>query len=608
MHHSSIKSARSLLVVALLLMLPSGISAAEPAVAYTVSFPQPSKHVFHVVMEIRQPATTFEVRMPIWMQAVYELQRYAEQITQIRAHLPNGEPVELKPRNDHTWQLSLAQAAPVVIEYDLEVSNKHKLFGKSYLEKSGAVIHGGSFFLYSPELRGAPVSLTLELPKGWQAATSLAGSSSADKAEFSAQDYDELTDAPVMLGEFRRTDFTVSGIPFAVVTDERLGNRHKSLVANAQRIAAHTLDFFGGAPFDRYLFLYFSTEDPSGAGHNTALVGYEHLKSTLITIDPDLSRAPSDFLTYLYRNVSAHELFHAWNVKAIRPAQLHNPDFDQPPAVRSLWLLEGFTEYYAQKFLLQLFDAGRTAGFYERLNRNLRACVTAISLEQISLEAATESLDRFSLLYSRGSTAGLLLDLRLRHVTHNARGLDDFMRALWQRYGALRQPYQESALPDLINEIAATDISDFHRHYIAGIYPLPLESHLRFGGWAVRGPTARSTMIGLALHPQTGEITDLTEGSNAELAGLKIGDKIIAVNGRPLAESENLSRMLEKGKEFQMTIERQGERREVRIKAEARLPLEPVIIESSDATPEQSATRRAVLSATSASRASPGSR
>ncbi|HWQ36258.1 MAG TPA: PDZ domain-containing protein [Blastocatellia bacterium] len=602
--------ARRLILVALILVCTAAAHAAEPAIAYTVTMPQPSKHVFHVTMEIREPAAaSFEVRMPVWMQAVYELQNYAEQVAQLKAHTPAGEPVELRPVSDHAWQISLPRPAPVIIEYDLDVGNRHKLFGKSYLEKSGAVIHGGAFFLYSPELRRAPASLSIELPKDWAVASSLVGSSAPGRAEFTTQDYDELTDSPVMLGEFERTDFTVGGIIFSVVTDERLKSRHKNLVASAQKIAAHTLDFFGGAPFDRYLFLYFSTSDPSGAGHNTPMVGYEHLKSTLITADPDLNGAPQDFTTWLYRTVSAHELFHAWNVKAIRPAQLHYPDFDAPPSVRSLWLLEGFTEFYAQKFILQLFEGGRPDNFYTRMNRNLRACTSAVSLEQISLKAATEPLDEFSLLYSRGSAAGLLLDLKLREVTRNERGLDDFMRALWLRYGATRTPYDESALPGLLNEIAATDLSRFHRQHLAGAWPLPLAEYLRLGGWGIKGPTTRSTLIGLNVNPQTSEITDLLAGGNAELSGLKVGDRIIALNGKAFGAVTEWHRLLEKGRELVITIERQGERQEVSLKPEAKVPLEPVMYELPDATPQQLATRRAVLSATTAAaRASAGSR
>ncbi|HZS06418.1 MAG TPA: PDZ domain-containing protein [Blastocatellia bacterium] len=608
------KAARWLAVALFVLVSVPPVLAAEPAITYTVTMPQPSKHVFHVAMEIRNPTSvTLEVRMPTWMQAIYELQKYAEQVGQIKAHTPSGEPVGLTALNDHAWQVTPAGSSPVVIEYDLDVGGRHKLFGKSYLEKSAALIHGGSFFLYSPAHRRASVSVTIDLPENWQAATALVGSTGGrgpGTTTFVAQDYDELTDSPIMLGKFQRTDFEVAGIPFSVVTDERLNSRHNGLVESARKIAAHTIEFFGGAPFDRYLFLYFDTDDPSGAGHKTWMVGYEHLKSTLITVDPHLGQASADTSNFLYRSVSAHELFHAWNVKAIRPVALHYPDLDQPPAVRSLWLLEGFTEYYAQKFMAQIFGDGKYADFYARMNRYLRSAAAPVSLEQVSLSAATESLDEFSLLYYRGSSAALLLDLRLRQTTRNERGLDDFMRALWAHYGAKRTPYAEDALPGIINEIAAADVGDFHLHYLAGIYPLPVESYLRFGGWGVRGPTGKSVLLGLALNNQTGEITDIVPDGNADKAGLKLKDKVIAINGTPLGRGDDWNRLTEKrgeGKEFLFAIERAGERQQVKLRLEAKVPLEPVMFELPDATAEQLATRRAVLAPTRAARAAAGS-
>lgn len=315
------------------------------AVQYSVSIPDPSKHVFHISMEIKKPSSVdFDVKMPIWMQAVYELQTYGEQVQAIKAHNEAGAAIELSSVNDHTWRVKLAQLEPVIIEYDLDVSDKHKLFGKSYLEKQTALLHGGSSLLYVQTERRKPVSINFKLPTGWSSAAALDGdanttataaaATTTGTVTYTARDYDELTDSPIMLGSFKRTDFNVAGIPFSVAIDTRIHHSNTEIIESAQKIAAREIGFFGGAPFNRYLFIYYLTKDTSGAGLPASMVGIEHLKSTLITVDPNFDTSPRS--TFAYREVTAHELFHAWNVKAIRPAALDYPDFDKAPVVRSL--------------------------------------------------------------------------------------------------------------------------------------------------------------------------------------------------------------------------------------------------------------------------------
>lgn len=604
---------RVLLLLALLTIgCPQLLRAADnpAAVQYSVSIPDPSKHIFHISMEIKKPSSVnVELKMPIWMQAVYELQTYGEQVQAIKAHNEAGAAIELTSVNDHTWRLKLNQLEPVIIEYDLDVGDKHKLFGKSYLEKQTALLHGGSSLLYVQTERRKPVSINFKLPAGWSSAAALDGEAHATTAAaatttnaitYTARDYDELTDSPIMLGSFKRTDFNVAGIPFSVAIDTRIHHSNAEIIESAQKIAAREISFFGGAPFNRYLFIYYLTKDTSGAGLPASMVGIEHLKSTLITVDPNFDTSPRS--TFAYREVTAHELFHAWNVKAIRPAALDYPDFDKAPVVRSLWLLEGFTEYYAQKFLAQLFGDEKHEQFYKQINEDLFAAELPVSLQQLSLQSPTESIDDFSLLYSKGTAAGLLLDLKMRQLTKNARGLDDFMRTLWTRYGKARAAYDENALLKLLNDTAQNDLTHFYRKYIVGVSPLPLNDYLQLGGWTLKGQKIKSPFMDFTVAKNV--VMDVAASGNAELSGIQLGDKIIAVDGTMLDEQNTFGKLVAKrgvGAKHTFTIERDGgKREEIPFKYETTFIRNPTIAELPDATPEQLATRRAVLSQTNA--------
>jgi predicted metalloprotease with PDZ domain len=582
--------------------LARAMSSDGAPTAYVVTIPDPNKHVFHVAMRVNRPASTLQVKMPTWMEAAYELQNYAEQVQGLKAHDDVGTTIEALVVDNHTWRFVMPKPAPVIIEYDVDVGDKHKLFSKSYLEKQTGVISGGTFFLYEPGERNKPATVKINLPKGWSAAASLDAGESAsapDSISFAARDYDELIDSPIMLGIFKRTDFTVQGIPFSVITDARMSHRLTELVESARQIATRELDFFGGAPFDRYLFIYYSTSDPSGAGAKIALLGVEHLKSTLITINPEFE-ATARFRPEI-RSVSAHELFHAWNVKAIRPVALNHPNFDAAASVRSLWLLEGFTEYYARKFMWQLYGDGKYASFYSQISNYLVQSQYSVSLAHLSLNAPFESIDQFGKLYTKGTVAGLLLDLKLRQLTNNDRGLDDFMRQLWTTYGRSRNPYNEDDLLPVLERVASAQLGEYYQRYIIGLDALPLKEYLAIGGLSVTGTEQKSPYIGWILNQQM-LVANLDRDGNAAKAGIQIGDKLVAIDKSEvtLQTMSKLVNNFARGDAVNCTVERKGSRMEVRIKPVETLLVNTVLTELSHSSASQIATRRAILSATSA--------
>src|SRR5581483_2787714 len=574
-------------------------TAANPSeTTYKITIPDPGRHIFHVAMRVNNPGTNLLVKMPMWMQAIYEFHNYAEQVQDIKAHDSSGASIEITAVDNHTWRIS-PKTGPIVIDYDLDVSDKHKLSGKSYLEKQSGVINGGAFFLYTPDTRRKPSTVTIILPKVWSAAAALDSepSSAPDTISFDAKDYDELTDSPIILGQFKRTDFTLQSIPFSVITDAHIAHNRNEIVESAKQIAAREVEFFGGAPFDRYIFMYYSTNDPSGGGYRTSLVGTEHLKSTIITVDPDFDVSPAS--TTIYRSATAHELFHAWNVKAVRPVALNYPDFDIAPAVQSLWLLEGFTEYYAQKFMFQLYDNGRYASFYDDISEYLQEAQYAVSLTRLSLNAPLESVEEFTKLYSKGTITGLLLDLKLRQMTHNRYGLDDFMRHLWQRYGRNRTPYNETDLLPILNSVGDGDLSEYYKKYITGMDPLPLNEYLAIGGWKVDGLEVKSPYIGWQLD-EAFTVVDLDHNGNAARAGVKIGDKLVGFEKNEV-NVQTMNRFIDKFSDsstVSCTVERNGDRINIQIRPIETLLLKPAMVELSNSSPVQIETRRAVLSAT----------
>jgi predicted metalloprotease with PDZ domain len=478
-----------LLAVAVLAASVSAARAAERAsLAYRVAA-DPAANAFHVGVRVEGAAEpAVDLRMPSWQPASYALQPYADAASHVEARDDRGVPLRVTKPDRSTWRVE-AGGHPFTLAYDLDLSDRQKLYSKSYCYATAGAVQAGGTLPYLPTHRDAPVRVTLDAPEAWQVATPLEGSGRT----FAAADYDELVDSPILFGDLRRVDFAVRGIPFSLVYDARLPFDEAALASELARTAEVEIDMFGSAPFDKYLFLYLLTPDPSGNGDESLAVGIEHARSTLITIDPVLASAPTG-LREVLAETDAHELFHAWNVKAIRPAELDRPDYAEAPRVRSLWMLEGVTSYYADRVVAAVSAEREAAG------RQLRSELgTAVSLppqgrpiEQVGVDVPRAGLESMVAIYVRGEGLGLLLDLEVRAATANRAGLDDVMRTLYERSRRGAQPYREDELPAVFSKVAGRDMSEFFRRYVAGAETPPVERILGAAAWRLGGSAART--------------------------------------------------------------------------------------------------------------------
>lgn len=465
----------------------AGQTSTRVALDYRISIASLEKQTYRV--EVRVAGATepeVELRMPSWQPASYALQPYAKAVGAVTARSARGARLVATHPNRNAWRVRTAGAAAFTFAYTLDVSERQKLYSRSYLYPTIGAIQAGGALLYLPAHRDAPVRVALDLPADWQVATALDGG----PRDFRAVDYDELVDSPLVFGDLVRRDFTVRGIPFSAVLDARIPIDVDALEQSLARIADVEIAFFGDAPFDRYLFLYVLTPDPSGNGEFSTAVGIEHLKSTLITVSPYLTTLPDSFRLVL-DEANAHELFHAWNVKAIHPEQLARPDYAAAPRVRSLWLLEGVTSYYTHRLMAaaQIDDDIAPSLLRVQLGSALQSSASRDrSVEQIAYDLPENGLDPMIAVYVRGEALGLLLDLKIRLGTDNRVGLDDVVRALYRRSERGKQSYREADLPDLFSRTAGVDLTDFFRRHIAGGENYPIGDLTAAAGFSLDSP------------------------------------------------------------------------------------------------------------------------
>src|SRR2546428_2246230 len=382
--------------------------------------------------------------------------------------------------------------------------------------------------MYVPDRRSEDVRVARpDVPLEWQAAgpslVSLEQISRARQFVFSASSYDAIADAPVEAGKFE--EFQITGItpPITVVVHGENWKR-KRAEEDLKRICEYEIKLMEGAPFERYTFILHIGKGAGGGG-------MEHANSTAIGVPSD------EFMA----GVAAHEFFHLWNVKRIRPATLEPVDYTKEQYTRALWFAEGVTNTYGAYALVRSGIWSKEQ-FYADLSDQIteleaRPAEHWQSAEQSSLDAWLEKYplynrpDHSVSYYTKGQLLGLLLDILIRDHTNNNASLDDVLRLMNREFAAKGRFYRASLDVRLMAERAAdTSFEDFFRRYVAGAEPLPYDHVLPLAGLELRSATRSRAVPGFSLErTPTGDwrVVSIDPDGEAARSGLREGDLIL---------------------------------------------------------------------------------
>jgi len=531
---------------------------------------RPQKHLFDLLLEIDGVAgQELELWLPSWTPGSYLIREYARNIQEVRAEGSSGQPLRVERVSEDAWRIEVAGASLIRVSYsvyafDLSVRTSH-------LDESHAYFNGASLFLTCDALQDQPASVTLDLPPGWKIETPLVR---GEDDHFRARDYHELCDSPVHCGpDDRAVDFTAAGAPHRLVVWGTGNEDLPALARSLEAIVQQAAKVFGGLPYERYLFLTLLTDRGRG--------GLEHRESSTLLYPrfgfrPEKSR--QDFLM-----LAAHELFHAWIVKRLRPLPLTPYRYRAESFTKLLWFFEGFTSYYEALLCLRagLLSPARFLEIWgERMTQLARTPGRRVqSLEDASLAAwvkfyrQDENSPNSSVsYYLKGSLVALSLEGELRART---RSLDQLLQTLWSRYGStelgmpeegVRTAAEELAhapLPRVFGAVAGTDDPDY-----ASLEALGLRVGVRVkegandrGGSPARNDRERGSNLGLTFKQDRLVIQSVLSDGPAEQAGLCPDDELMAADGFRLTP-ENCALRLEQqspGKEVRLTYFRREE-------------------------------------------------
>ena len=503
-------------------------------ISYRVRVDAGSARAFRVRAEFPVAAgqDTLRVSLPAWSPGSYEIMDYARYVHGFMATAADGRPLFWDKQAKDTWRIATGGAGRVVVEFSTDPDSV--ALELSRIDPDFAVFNGTNLFLY-PDGAGFdfPADVVLDAPAGWRIATGL--EPAGEPGRYRAASYHDLVDSPTFLGRFALDSVSVDGraVRFALYPDTALTPAVWDSVADALRRIAATEDrIMGGPPYRDYTVLVYAP-----AGELDWAGGLEHRNSQLDII------AQSFFATDRRRGtlgdftrpLLAHEFFHLWNVKRIRPAELWPYDYAREQFTPLLWWSEGVTDYYAD---VTLARSGLWTGeqFVAGMNADVQQVEDAAEIvapEDASIDTWIHPtfVDEAQYYYPKGALIGLMLDIGIREATRGAHSLDDVMRALLADSWARGRGFTTGDLLGLIRPWYP-GVDDFYRRYIRGREPLPYDSILPRGGIAVDRREIHTPVVGVGAGPEAKGgvvVSEVVPGSLADSVGLQPGDVLLRV-------------------------------------------------------------------------------
>ena len=590
-------SVRQLILAAVsLTVLPvssPAIAQTAPAVSYVVSFPSLEQHLVHVQVIVASGSPQVDLQLPVW-NALYQVRDFSQYMNWIHARDNNAKPLDLQEVNPGRWHLDNVEAGASV-EYEIYADTPPP-FG-AQVNAHHAFLNLAQILIYPVEFRRSPVTLRFDLKNHWKMATPL----KAGIDSFVAKNYDELVDSPIEMGDFQESDFDEAGGHFRVIVDADPADYDApKIIAALRKIVAAATSWMDDRPFDTYTFIYHFPRGPAGGG-------MEHAYSTAISLSADVLRQNLSVLT----SVTAHEFFHLWNVKRIRPQSLEPVDYTRENYTRALWFSEGVTSTASEtiQFRAGLIDEKQ---FLRNLGDEIaelerRPAHLTQSAEDSSLDAWLEGLDyyhrpdRSVSYYNKGELLGVMLDLAVRENSHGRASLRELLQWMNARYARQGHFFDDSnGVREAAQAVSQSDFSLFFKRYVAGKEEIPWDDFLRSVGLHAEpvhvtladfGFTATRNFDG----PMT--VAAVASGSPAEKAGLRAGDTVVELQGlAPGQDSRDELSRLNPGDTISVTVQsRRGPQRELKWKVGARQELAYDLRDLDQVSPAQRARRSAWL-------------
>ncbi len=472
----------------MLIILFSGIHTAvfsqkSPAqFHYIVSIPLPASHTYDVELHCNNwKQDSIRLKMPRWMPGYYQIIEYAQSVENLLAKDEKGKSIAVNKTNDNTWVIHGIKSKSFVVKYTIATTKQ--FVANSYVDSAHAYILPANTFLYADGQLNIPVSVSLSFNKAWTKIATGLDTVAGKLNEFTATDFDILYDCPILIGKLEELpSFYVSGIEHRFI-GYNMGNFDKLLfMNNLKKTVEAAVNIIGDIPYKQYTFI--------GIGPGRG--GIEHLNNTTVSFDGNGLNKPEAMNRIL--NFLAHEYFHHYNVKRIRPYELGPFDYDKGNRTNLLWISEGLSVYY-EYLIVKRAGLANASTLFSNFNGNLNNVENNPgrlfqSLQQASYRTwsdgpfGTQGNEKGKTIsyYDKGPIVGMLFDFEIRNATENKKSLDDVMRLLyWKYYKEKQRGFTEAEFQAVCEQVAGMPLTGIFE-YVYSTKELDYTKYLGYAG------------------------------------------------------------------------------------------------------------------------------
>jgi predicted metalloprotease with PDZ domain len=568
------KSIYKILILFGLFFMTTKVMAQNTAnILFKVSFSQPQAHYADVQMIISNiKENELVVKMPVWAPGSYLIREFAKNVESFEVNTENNSPISFEKIKKNAWKIDTKGKKRIIINYKVyafEISVR-----TSFIDAEHAFLSPTGIFMYPEGHLYEPSLVQIIMPKSWSKVSTGLTPVAGQAFTYSAKNFDWLFDSPIEVGNQDVFEFNAAGVKHEVAMVGGGNYDKEQLKVDMSKIVEQETAIFGENPNDRYVFIVHHYLNGGG--------GLEHQNSTVLGASRSTYQDEKSYKAFL--SLVAHEYFHLWNVKRLRPVALGPFDYDQENYTTNLWIAEGFTAYYDNLIV-------QRAGYYTQ-PEFLGFLVSDINLIYNQSGSKIQSLSESSFdawikyyrpnenstntgisYYNKGSLIAAMLDLAIIHHSNATKSLDDALQFAYSEYYKKRgRGYTDAEFKTIFEQFSGENLDQFYKDYINGTAILDFQKYLNYAGLKITEDILAKKQVTLGatfIKDKNTVIKSITRGSAAWDDGLNVNDEILAINGERAIDILSYISNFKELDELDFLINRDGILKSIKVKLKA---------------------------------------
>lgn len=510
-------------------------SYAQSDISYQISFPEAQAHYINVEMNLKGINSEFiDVKMPVWAPGSYLIREFAKNVEGFSVKNTAGTPLKSTKINKNTWRIFNNRHENITISYlvyAFELSVR-----TSFVDASHAFLSPVGLFMYPEGKIKSPSVITIKPYTNWKKISTGLEPVKGKLNTYYAPNFDVLYDSPFEVGNHDIFEFEAAGVKHEVAMYGG-GNYDKSQLANDMtKIIETETNIFNENPNKRYVFIIHNTLNGGG--------GLEHMNSTVLGAIRLGYKDETSYKSFL--GLVAHEYFHLWNVKRLRPEALGPFDYSVENYTSNLWIAEGFTAYY-DNLILRRADIYSVDNYLAELTKDINTVENQPGNRiQPVIEASFDAWIKYYRpnensknstisYYNKGALIGMILDLEILNSTKGTKRLDDVLKTMYEEYYKKHnRGFTDSEFKEMAEKIAGKSLDEIYTKYINGTEPIDFNKYLGYAGLCLIDDNLEKEIpsLGVSTLIKDGKviITSILRGSAAWNDGLNVNDELIAID------------------------------------------------------------------------------